>query len=103
MRSLPLIFLLALVACTPYKMDIRQGNFIRPEMRERLKIGMTQAQVRAVLGTPLVNDPFHANRWDYLYRLERGAVVLERQHLTLYFEDGKLARIVEDVAGEGQQ
>lgn len=80
---------------TPYKMDIRQGNFVTPEMREKLKVGMTKPQVRYVLGTPMINDAFHGNRWDYVYRLERDAKVIEQQNLTLYFEGDNLARIVD--------
>jgi outer membrane protein assembly factor BamE len=80
---------------TPYKMDIRQGNFVTPEMREKLKIGMTKPQVRFVLGTPMINDAFHGNRWDYVYRLERGGKMVEKQNLTLYFEGDNLARMVD--------
>ncbi len=82
-----------LSSCSTYKMDIRQGNFVTPEMREKLKLGMTRQQVRYVLGTPLVSDAFHGNRWDYVYRLERGGKVIEQQNMTLYFEGDKLARI----------
>lgn len=82
-----------LSSCSTYKMDIRQGNFVTPEMREKLKLGMTRQQVRYVLGTPLVSDAFHGNRWDYVYRLERGRKVIEQQNMTLYFEGDKLARI----------
>jgi len=78
---------------SPYKMDIRQGNFVTPDMREKLKKGMTKAQVRYVLGTPMVNDVFHGNRWDYLYRLERDGKEIEKQNLTLYFEGDNLAGI----------
>jgi outer membrane protein assembly factor BamE len=85
----------ALTACTPYKMDIRQGNFVTPDMREKLKPGMTKQQVRYVLGTPMVNDVFHGNRWDYVYRLERGGKIIESQNMTLYFEGDNLTRIVD--------
>jgi outer membrane protein assembly factor BamE len=84
-----------LSACTTYKMDIRQGNFVTPDMREKLKSGMTKQQVRYVLGTPMVNDPFHGNRWDYVYRLERGGKMIESQNMTLYFEGDNLTRIVD--------
>jgi outer membrane protein assembly factor BamE len=80
---------------TPYKMDIRQGNYVTPDMREKLKIGMTKAQVKYVLGTPMINDVFHGNRWDYAYRLERNGKVIEKQDMTLYFEGDNLARIVD--------
>ncbi|GAB4128977.1 MAG: outer membrane protein assembly factor BamE [Sideroxydans sp.] len=105
MRIAVLIVLLPLAACsnlsnylptfTPYKIEIRQGNLITQEMRARLKTGMTQLQVKAVLGAPLIADPFHADRWDYLYRLERQGRVVQQQRLTLYFENGLLARIDE--------
>ena len=96
------IFLLSLLLLSPvlssciYKMDIRQGNFVTADMREKLKIGMTKQQVRYVLGTPLVSDAFHANRWDYVYRLEHDRKLIEQQTLTLYFEGDKLARMVDD-------
>jgi len=80
---------------SPYKMDIRQGNYVTPEMREKLKPGMSKQQVRYVLGAPTINDAFHGNRWDYVYRLERGGKVIEKQNLTLYFEGDNLTRIEE--------
>lgn len=84
---------------TPYKMDIRQGNFVTAEMRDKLKLGMSRQQVRYVLGTPMVSDAFHGNRWDYIYRLEQHGKVVEEQHLTLYFEGDNLVRIDDDQAG----
>jgi outer membrane protein assembly factor BamE len=82
-----------LVAFAPHKIEIRQGNLITPEMRERLRPGMTRPQVRAVLGTPLVSDPFHANRWDYVYRHEQDGRMVDNQRLTLHFDGDRLARI----------
>lgn len=84
---------------SPYKMDIRQGNYITAEMREKLKIGMTRHQVRYVLGTPMISDIFHGNRWDYIYRMEQRGEVVEKQQLTLYFEGDNLVRIEEGLAG----
>ncbi len=78
---------------TPHKIDVRQGNLVTQEMRAKLKVGMTPAQVRAILGAPLINDIYHPNRWDYLYRLEQQGRVVENQRVTLYFEQGVLARI----------
>ncbi len=92
-KSLLLVFLLA--ACAPYKMDIRQGNMVTPEMREKLKVGMTRAQVRMLLGSPLVTDPFHASRWDYVYYLEHDKERVEQQRMTLYFDGDNLKRIDE--------
>ena len=78
---------------SPYKMDIRQGNYITAEMREKLKLGMSKQQVRYVMGTPMVSDAFHGNRWDYIYRLEQRGEVVEKQRLTLYFEGDNLVRM----------
>lgn len=78
---------------TPYKMDIRQGNAITPEMMARLKFGMTRSQVHVILGTPLVQDPFHANRWDYYYSFSHQGKLEEQKRVTLYFEGDALARI----------
>jgi outer membrane protein assembly factor BamE len=91
-----ILFFPLLSSCTPYKMDIRQGNFVTPEMREKLKLGMTRQQVHYVLGTPMINDAFHADRWDYVYRLEHGKKLIEEHKLTLYFEGDNLMRMVDD-------
>jgi outer membrane protein assembly factor BamE len=88
-----LLTALLLTACAPYKMDIRQGNLITPEARERLKPGMSRTQVRALLGTPLVSDPFHPDRWDYEYILEHRKEQVTSQRMTLYFQGEKLSRI----------
>jgi outer membrane protein assembly factor BamE len=84
-----------LSSCGIYKMDIRQGNLVTPDMREKLKVGMTKQQVRYVLGTPMINDAFHGNRWDYSYRLQHEGKLTQKQDMTLYFEGDILARIVE--------
>ena len=78
---------------TPYRPDVQQGNFISQEMMEQLKIGMTPEQVRFVLGTPLLTDVFHANRWDYPFRLQKGDGEVISSRVTVYFEDNRLARI----------
>jgi outer membrane protein assembly factor BamE len=93
MRVILLLAFLALAACSEYKMDIRQGNLITPDMRQNLRIGMTHAQVRVMLGTPLVEDPFHPERWDYVYSFEHRGKLVEQQRMTLYFNADSLARI----------
>ena len=100
MRALLIMLSMLLASCgglagplTPYKMDIRQGNFVTAEMREKLKLGMSRQQVRYVLGTPMVSDAFHGNRWDYVYRLEQHGKLVEDQRLTLYFDGDNLVRI----------
>lgn len=78
---------------TPHKMDIRQGNLITPAMREKLKLGMSRAQVRSIFGTPLINDAMHQARWDYIYRLEKNYKLVEKQHMILFFDNDHLKRI----------
>lgn len=94
----------ALAACgvlEPYRIDIQQGNYVSQEMVTRLKPGMTKEQVRFVLGTPLVTDIFHAERWDYVYTLERRGVARQQRRLAIFFQDGKLARLDGDVTPAG--
>ena len=102
MRILLFIVSVLLVACggvsklpsfAPHKIEINQGNLIAPEMRAKLKTGMSRAQVRLLLGTPLINDVFHANRWDYVYRLEQNGKLMDQQRMTLFFEGEELKRI----------
>ena len=75
-----------------YKIDINQGNFVTQEVVEKLKAGQTKSQVRLILGTPLVADAFHADRWDYVYRFESGGKVLEQRQFTVQFKDDKLEK-----------
>lgn len=82
----------------PYRIDLRQGSSITGEMVARLKPGMTPDQVRFILGTSLLADPFHAERWDYPYEFRAGrSSVTDRQLFSVYFKDGKLLRWEGDV------
>lgn len=85
--------LLTLPGCSVHKMDIQQGNVITPEMREQLKIGMSKRQASFVLGSPLLIDPLHRDRWDYLYSLSKGRKATEIQRMVLFFQDDKLVRV----------
>ncbi|WP_370980035.1 outer membrane protein assembly factor BamE [Agaribacterium sp. ZY112] len=75
-----------------YQVKIMQGNFIEQDMVDQLEIGQTKNQVRYVLGTPLVEDTFNPDRWDYFYNVRRGDKDFGKWHFTVFFEDGKLAR-----------
>jgi outer membrane protein assembly factor BamE len=75
-----------------YKIDINQGNYLSQDMVDKLKVGMTPAQVKQVLGTPLVNSPFRPDRWDYVYEYSRQGRVVEHRNFTLYFAEGKVTR-----------
>ena len=83
-----------------YRIDIQQGNQITQEMVDQLKPGMTDKQVRFILGTPLIKDSFHPDRWDYVYRLDKPNEPLIKKSLTVFFEDRKLTRFVVDLPAE---
>lgn len=85
---------------SPYRIDVRQGNYLTQEMVARLRPGMTRDQVRFALGTPLVTDMFHANRWDYVYRFQPGRGDVQLRRLVVFFENDKLARVGGDVVAE---
>lgn len=102
--------LLLLTACSstpdvtsmlsPYRIDVRQGNYVTQEMVARLKPAMTRDQVRFALGTPLVADMFHADRWDYVYRFQPGSGPVQLRRLVVYFENDRLVRVGGDVVAE---
>ncbi len=75
-----------------YKIDVNQGNYLSQDMVEKLKVGMTQQQVKQLLGTPLITSPFRADRWDYVYEFSRQGKVTEHRNFTVYFADSKVAR-----------
>lgn len=107
MRSVLLLFPLLLAGCgswsnpidslRPYKIDIQQGNAIDQDMLARLKPGMTPAQVRFILGSPLLEDSFHPNRWDYVYRYQKAGKLTEQRRVTVVFEDDRLKGVEGDV------
>lgn len=81
----------------PYRIEVQQGNYVSQEMVAQLKPGMTRDQVRFVLGTPLVTDIFHADRWDYVYFREPPGKPREQRRLSVFFEKDRLARVTGDV------
>ncbi|MCR1766560.1 outer membrane protein assembly factor BamE [Burkholderia glumae] len=77
---------------TPYRITVVQGNFVSQEKAAQLQVGMTRDQVRALLGTPLLTDMFHADRWDYLFYFKRGSTsVVQQRDLVLHFQNDRLA------------
>lgn len=100
-RSLLCVLLLALLptgGCV-YQMTVQQGNFLDARQVVQLKEGMTRAQVRFLLGTPMLPDGFDRDRWDYLYTLDLGRnEAPTRQRLTVWFTDDKVSRIENDGA-----
>jgi outer membrane protein assembly factor BamE len=110
-NAIPILLALACAACSnysanlpsfkPYKMDVQQGNVVDSKMMMQLRPGMTRAQVRFIMGTPMLADSFHANRWDYLYRMQKGGKVIEQRHVILEFEGDQLKRVRGDVIPAG--
>ena len=100
-RSLALGCLLAgLVGCGSnfgfpgvYRINVEQGNVVTEEMVEQLRPGLNRRQVRYIMGTPLIEDSFHEDRWDYRYLLRNGNELLSETQLTLWFQDDELVRV----------
>lgn len=84
-----------------HRTTIQQGNVITQEMVDRLRPGMTQRQVRFILGEPILGNTFRADQWDYLYTIQVGARARQQQRLTLYFEDGNLVSFAGDFLPSG--
>ena len=95
MRNLAsLLLLVAALAGCVYKIDVQQGNLVTQDVVDKLKPGMTKAEVRGLLGTPLLNDVFHQDEWDYYFSNRRGGkVASEPSRLTVRFKDDKLASV----------
>ena len=95
-RLLIFVSLLTLSACSGlsvagvYRVVVEQGNVVTQEMVDQLKPGMTTRQVRYILGTPLLKDSFHNDRWDYIYSIKNGDELRDQSRLTVYFADDKL-------------
>lgn len=82
----------------PYRIEVQQGNFVSQDMVEQLKEGMSKDQVRQIMGTPLLVDIFHSERWDYIYTRETSDGKKEKRGLAVYFQDSKMIRVVGEAA-----
>ena len=81
----------------PHRIDVQQGNALDQENVARLKPGLSRSQVRFLLGTPLVVDPFRTDRWDYVYLYYKAGKLAEQKRISLYFDGDTLARMEGDV------
>ncbi|HZR67927.1 MAG TPA: outer membrane protein assembly factor BamE [Burkholderiales bacterium] len=92
-----LLLPLVLAGCgwlSPHRIEIQQGNYVTQDLVSQLKPGMTRDQVRYLLGTPLVSDIFHADRWEYVFRRQRAdSSKVEHGRLSVFFVDNKLERV----------
>lgn len=99
-RKLTLLALmLATLASTGcvYRASISQGNLIKQDDLDQVEIGMTRSQVRFLLGTPMIDDPFHADRWDYAYYLKIGRQgATFTRWVSILFEDGVVSEVLKD-------
>ena len=104
-KSLLMVIAFALSACGGlgalefpgvYKIGIPQGNIITQEMIDQLRPGMTKRQVIFVMGTPLVRDPYHQDRWDYVYNYQPGGGIRGQEKVTIFFVDDGLVRFTGD-------
>lgn len=101
MRKLALCVLALLIlgtsAACVYRAPLSQGNLLKQEDLDQVKVGMTRNQVRFLLGTPMIDDPFHTNRWDYIYYLTVGRKKATfKRWVSIYFENEVVSRIVDD-------
>ena len=100
---LTFIITISIFSCSlpkTYEVVIRQGNIIEVEMVEKLEVGMTESQVRFVLGSPLVRDTFESDIWIYQSRVSQGEKIYGESELILYFKEGKLLSWVGDFLKE---
>lgn len=96
-------FILTISACSIHQLDVQQGNVITNDMTDKLKIGMDKAQVRFILGTPLISDPFHKNRWDYVFSLDSDSNKKKSTHITVFFQDNKVVKFNGTVAQKSKE
>lgn len=88
---------LALSSGCVYRSSISQGNLIKQEDLDQAEVGMTRNQIRFLLGTPMVDDPFHKDRWDYIYYLKIGRKDTSyKRWVSVIFEDDRVSEIRED-------
>jgi outer membrane protein assembly factor BamE len=73
-----------------YRIDVQQGNYVTQDLVAKLKAGMTKGEVRQLLGTPLLIDAFHSNRWDYYFSNVKGSKAEDRTRLSVFFENDKV-------------
>ena len=85
--SLASSMIFGLSACVnfPYQAPIQQGNVIEANRANLIKIGMSKSQIAGTVGTPIIQDVFHKDRWDYIYRLEQHYQTPEQERMTIWF------------------
>ena len=98
LRATPALAVIALVltACV-YRIDIQQGNLLDEDVIDQVELGMTRSQVQFLLGTPMISDSFHQDRWDYTYYFRRGrSRQIDQRWFIVFFQDDEVVRIDRD-------
>ena len=91
------LFLLALMTACVYQAPLSQGNLLKADGLEQIEAGMTRSQVRFLLGTPMIDDPFHKDRWDYVYYLRIGRDKASfKRWVSVYFDGDTVTRVEKD-------
>jgi outer membrane protein assembly factor BamE len=110
LRRFAVLFCLLCTACgtalpsvKPFKLDVQQGNVVTSKMLLQLRPGMTKSQVRFIMGSPLIQDSFHGNRWDYAYQLRENGKLKEQRRVILDFENDVLKTVRGDVVPAGSE
>ena len=89
-----LLFAVALSSGCVYRANIAQGNLIKQDDLDQVEVGMTRNQIRFLLGTPMIDDPFHTNRWDYVYYLKLGRKDAGfKRWVSIFFADDRVSEI----------
>ena len=83
-------------AIQPYQIDVVQGNVVTQEVIAQIQPGLGRAQVREILGSPLLTDPFHADRWDYVFTIRRQGVPSQQRRVTVFFKNDAVERFDAD-------
>jgi outer membrane protein assembly factor BamE len=98
LRNLLLAPILLVVTACVYRLDVQQGNLLEDKDIVQVEVGMTRSQVQFLLGTPMISDSFHRDRWDYAYYLTKGrSPELQRRWVVVYFENDRVSRVERDV------
>jgi len=96
-KSILVVLLLATVLAMSgcvYRANISQGNIVEEEDLDQVEVGMTRNQIRFLLGTPMIDDPFHMNRWDYVYYVTIGRNdASAKRWISILFDDDKVSEI----------
>ena len=93
-----LIILFTFTSACVYQANVAQGNFIEDKYLDQVEVGMTKNQVRFLMGTPMIDEPFHENRWDYIYYLTIGRdKAAVKKWVSILFQDNKVSKIDKDL------